>query len=154
MMILARVLRILVLSLIAFAALPDLAAAQSVSDADRTSLAGPWTGMWNSNTHEYGATLTMKVAADGAIEGEIAWTLRKSNRPDYQGKIGKTGTEYVRGQFDPRASQVNFDGYRLDDPNKILGTDKYRLVIGDNRRTMGGLTWDHGTWLGRIFLRR
>ena len=154
MTVFARALRVLTIAVVMCLIVPGLVAAQGLTDADRTALAGPWTGLWNSNTHEYGASLTMKVAADGAVEGQITWTLRKSNRKDYQGKIGQTGIEFVRGRFDPQSSLVAFDGYRLDDPNKILGTDKYRLVVGDNRKTMGGLTWDHNTWMGRIFLRR
>ncbi len=149
-----RTLQFLALALALGAAVPGLAGAQNVSDADREALAGPWNGVWTSNTHVYDASLRMEVAADGQVEGAIIWTLRKSNRPAYQSKIGKTGTEYVRGRFDARASLINVDGYRLDDPNKILGTDKYRLVVSENRKTMGGITWDHNTWGGRIFLRR
>ncbi len=149
-----RALRTLLGALTLCAALTAMAAAQGLSEADRAALAGPWKGLWLSDTHEYEASLKMTVAASGQAEGAITWTLRKSNRPDYQNKLGLTGTEYVRGRFDPRASLLSIDGYRLDDPNKILGTDKYRLVVGDNRKAMGGLTWNHNTWTGRIFLRR
>jgi hypothetical protein len=125
-----------------------------VSAADRAALAGPWKGLWMSDTHEYEASLTMQVAASGRVEGAITWTPRKSNRPDYQSKIGMAGVEHVRGQFNPDTNLVTLTGYRLDDPNKILGVDKYRLVVGDNRKTMGGLTSDNNTWAGRVFLRK
>jgi len=146
--------RMLAVALIAWVASVGWTAAQTVSQADRAALAGPWKGLWVSDTHEYEASLTMQVAASGRIEGTITWTLRKSNRPDYQSKFGMSGTEQVRGQFDPDTSLVTFNGYKLDDPNKILGVDQYRLVVGDNRKTMGGITSEKNTWGGRIFLRR
>lgn len=148
------ILRIVAIALVAWAVSTGVTNAQTVSQADRAALAGPWKGNWSSDTHEYEASLTMQVAASGRIDGAITWTLRKSNRPDYQSKIGMTGTEFVRGQFDPDTSLVTLNGYRLDDPNKILGTDRYRMVVGDSRKTMGGITWSHDTWSGRIFLRR
>jgi hypothetical protein len=154
MTVFARALQNLACALMLCAVLAGSAAAQGVSEADRAALAGPWKGLWLSDTHEYEASLTLVVAANGQAEGSITWTLRKSNRPDYQPKIGMIGIEHVRGRFDPRSSLLSLDGYRLDDPNKILGTDKYRLVLADNRKTMGGITWDHNTWAGRIFLRK
>lgn len=149
-----RTLQIVAMALVLCAGLIGAATAQSVSGDDRAALAGPWKGLWVSDTHEYEASLTMQVAASGRIEGAITWTLRKSSRPDYQSKVGLTGVEHVRGQFNPDTGLVTLTGYRLDDPNKILGTDKYRLAVGDSRKTMGGITWDHGTWAGRIFLRK
>jgi hypothetical protein len=141
-------------ALTALVGCPGLSSAQAVADADRQILAGPWIGIWNSDTMEYGASVSLSVAADGSIEGKIDWTLRKSGRADYASKIGMKGVEYVRGKFQPGSSVVSFDGYRLDDPNKILGTDRYRLILSENRATLGGLTWDHGSWGGRIFLKR
>jgi hypothetical protein len=134
--------------------LPAVAWADSVAEADRAALAGPWRGLWSSDTHDYDALIMLNVSADGQVAGTINWTLRKSPRPDYQNKIGLTGVEHVRGTFNPNSSLLSFDGYRLDDPNKILGTDKYRLVVSENRKTTGGITWDHGSWAGRIFLKR
>lgn len=140
--------------LTAFGAFAGIAAAQSVPAADREALSDLWTGLWQSDTHEYEAAVRLTVQASGRIDGAITWTLRKSNRADYQDKIGKTGVEHVRGQFDPDTSLLTFNGYKLDDPEHILGMDQYRLVVGDNRKTMSGLTADHNTWSGRIFLRR
>ena len=134
--------------------LPPAVLAESVSEADRAALAGPWRGLWRSDAHDYDASIMLNVTKAGQVEGTINWTLRKSPRPDYQSKIGLTGVEHVRGTFRPSSSLLSFDGYRLDDPNKILGTDKYRLVVSETRGTMGGITWDHGSWAGRIFLKR
>lgn len=134
--------------------LPAAVWAESVSETDRAALAGPWRGLWSSDTHDYDASIMLNVTKDGRVEGTINWTLRKSPSPDYQNKIGLTGVEHVRGTFRPSSSLLSVDGYRLDDPNKILGTDKYRLVVSETRATIGGITWDHGSWGGRIFLKR
>lgn len=146
--------RIAAAGLLAVAVWTGTAVAESVSADDRVALSDAWTGLWQSDTHEYEATLKLTVAASGRIDGAITWKLLKSNRPNYQSKIGMTGTEFVRGQFDPDTNLVTFNGYRLDDPNTILGMDQYRLVVGDTRKTMAGLTSDHNTWSGRIFLKR
>jgi len=133
---------------------PAGAWAQNVSATDRAALAGPWQGFWSSDTHEYAASIMLNVAENGQVDGTINWTLRKSPRPEYQAKIGQTGVEHVRGTFRTDASLLAIDGYRLDDPNKILGMDKYRLVLSESRKTLGGITWDHGSWAGRFFLKR
>ncbi len=71
----------------AFALCASAAGAQTVSAADREALAGPWVGRWDSETHEYGATMSLTIGADGSVEGKIDWTLRSSNRPDYKSKV-------------------------------------------------------------------
>jgi hypothetical protein len=129
MKILVRTLLVLICALTLWAGLPGVAAAQVLSESLRTS-------------------------ANGDANGAITWTLRKSSRPEYQAKLGLTGIEHVRGRYDPGTRLLNLDGYRLDDPNKILGTDRYRMVVAENLKAMGGITWDHGRWTGRIFLRR
>jgi len=41
---------------------------------------------------------------------------------------------------------VKMEGVSLDDPNSILGMDKYRLIMSDDGSTLGGITWDNGAW--------
>jgi hypothetical protein len=93
----------------AFALCASAAGAQTVSAADREALAGPWVGRWDSDTHEYGATMSLTIGADGSVEGKIDWTLRSSNRPDYKSKVGLKGIEYVRGTFLSSASVLSID---------------------------------------------
>ena len=131
-----------------------VASAQNLSERARAALAGPWHGFWRSAGYLYEARMRLKVEANGATEGAIDWTLRSASRPDYKDKIGLKGTEHVRGKFFPDAAAMVLDGYRKDDPNTILGLDKYRLVVAENRQTMGGITWDHGPWTGEFFLKR
>ena len=133
---------------------PDAAIAQTVSASDRAALAGPWDGIWTGRGFRYQARMTLDVTASGAIEGAIEWTLLVSPRPNEAGKIGMKGTEFVRGRFDAAASVLNFEGYRKDDPNVVLGLDKYRLVVSDQRKTMGGITSSGGAWNSKFYLSR
>ena len=94
----------------------------------------------------------MRVGTDGAAEGKILWTLKKSNRPDYQDKLGKAGTEFVRGSYDAKSRELLIEGYRRDDPAGILGLDRYKQSFGKTNKTLGGPTWGHGEWDGRLDL--
>jgi hypothetical protein len=51
-----------------------------------------------------------------------------------------TGTEYVKGTFLPEAGVVKMEGWSLEDPNHILGTDQYRLILSDDGKVLGGIT--------------
>jgi hypothetical protein len=48
--------------------------------------------------------------------------------------------------FLPGDGVVKMEGVSLDDPNSILGMDKYRLIMSDDGSTLGGITWDQGAW--------
>jgi hypothetical protein len=69
-----------------------------------------------------------------------------ADRPDYAGKEGRTGVEYIWGSYAPQSRSLNLEGYRRDDPQGILGLDKYRLTLSENLGEIQGITWDHGTW--------
>jgi hypothetical protein len=96
----------------------------------------------------------MIVQNDGRISGQIDWMLVQSPRPEEQAKIGLHGIEFVEGALDPSTGAITLRGVRLDDPNRILGADEYRLVAAPNGQYIVGLTANHGTWEGRIELAR
>jgi hypothetical protein len=126
---------------------------------DREILNGRWQGTWlsvsdKSSGFVYLADLQLTIAADSSASGQITWTLKKSPHPEEQGKLGLTGVEHVRGHFDPRARLLDIEGVRLDDPQRILGLDRYRLVLAENDRVLGGITASQGTWQGLISLSR
>lgn len=146
--------RLFVFGIASLLASLDIAAAQPVSGADRTALAGSWQGSWTGGAFRYEAVMSINVDANGDVEGSINWTLRASPRPNEAGKIGMKGTEYVRGKYYPDASALVLEGHRKDDPNAILGLDKYRLVVSPERKSMGGISWHHGPWNGQFFLAR
>jgi hypothetical protein len=113
-----------------------------------------WHGRWQGAP---GEVFTAKVAlevSDNQLTGHIEWTLAESQREEYRPKIGRSGIEYVKGTFDPETRVVRVEGYQKHDPESILGLDKYELILAPNSRSMGGITWDHGTWKGRFHVIR
>lgn len=135
----------------------SLAAAQggSAPAGDRQLIESPWRGKWLSDKgYLYSATVRLRVDQDFSVDGQIAWVLERSPRAEEQPKLGLGATEYVRGKFFPQARVLRIEGYRKDDPHGVIGLDKYHLVIADNDRVLGGITWNHGDWGGLITLIR
>jgi hypothetical protein len=124
----------------------------AVPAPDLTALRQVWVGEWTSPDSRFDAEMRLTLTADGRVDGQLAWTLRKSPRPEDQAKLGFTGTEHVWGTYDPRSRTLVLEGYRRDDPHQILGLDKYRLVLADGGQVIGGITWDHATWQGKFNL--
>ena len=124
---------------------PDAMAAASVS----TAATGEWHGMWTApGGWLYEADMQISAGLADNITADIHWTLRAAPTAQtaYQGKIGMTGVEHTKGVFLPGDGVVKMEGVSLDDPNSILGMDKYRLIMSDDGSTLGGITWDQGAW--------
>lgn len=102
----------------------------------------------------YGAVMHLSVVSGDSVEGSIAWSLKRSPRPPDQAKLGLRGTEYVRGRYSADCGVLRIAGYRLDDPSEILGMDRYSLVLAETGVSLGGITWDHGSWAGLLMLAR
>ncbi len=133
-------------------ALAALAAAPAAMGADVT---GKWHGFWTApEGWSYEADLTLSVGDGNQLTGDIRWTLRKSPREGEQAKLGRSGVEHVRGFWFPEAGAVRMQGISLDDPDHILGTDVYRLVLSDDGRVMAGITAHHGSWTALFVLTR
>lgn len=117
---------------------------------------GPWRGVWTGGAglSEYQAELNVTIETSGRVDGQFTWMLVRSPRPEEQGKIGMRGVEQVEGAFDPNTGALTLRGTRLDDPNDILETDVYRLVISPDGRHIAGITREGGSWQGRIDLTR
>jgi hypothetical protein len=123
--------------------------------AQQPSVAGAWKGEWTSpEGYLYGAVMHLGVVSGDSVVGSIAWTLKRSPRPADQAKIGLRGTEYVRGRYSADCGVLRVAGYRLDDPSAILGMDRYALLLAETGMSLGGITWDHGTWTGQLLLAR
>jgi hypothetical protein len=118
-------------------------------------LSATWHGFWTApEGWVYEADMVLTADAGNNVTGSIHWTLRKSPRPEEQDKLGMTGIEHVKGRLLPEAGTVQMEGVALDDSNHILGMDKYRLILSDDARVLGGITWHHGDWTAQILLRR
>jgi hypothetical protein len=125
-----------------------------VPAVDRTALVGTWIGTWSGGNFTYDAIVMLDVDATGNVAGTISWTLRSTPNNSGKSKIGLRAIEYVRGKYYPETEAVVLDGYRKDDPNDIWESDKYRLVVSPTHQTMGGITSEHESWAGQMFLRR
>lgn len=132
------------------------------ASAQTSGVAGEWRGIWTNPTgFVFTAELTLEAGAgcktcattgDGSIRGKIVWTLKKvgSNAPEeYAKKVGMTATEFVKGEMKGDGFFV-LSGYEKDDPNGIIGIDKYRLAISDTGQVIGGITFNNGPWTGQF----
>jgi len=143
------------LALAALLALAFAAAAQTRPPLPLNDLSGEWQGQWTSPSGYLFATiLSLKVAADGTAEGQFVWTLKRSPLPQEQRKLGMSATEFVSGKVDSAAGTVSLAGIRKVDPNDVIFTDRYRLVVGENGRSLAGVSGNLGDWDGLVFLQR
>ena len=130
--------------------------------AQTVSVAGEWHGIWTNPaglvftaamTLETGPSCkTCAVVSDGAIRGQIVWTLRKAGSnatPASAGLVGTTAMELVKGEM-RGAGLLVLNGYEADDPTHMKGTDRYRLAISDNGKVVGGITLNGGSWTGQF----
>ena len=123
--------------------------------AQSASPAGDWTGVWTApEGWLYAAVFHLELNSDQTVQGSITWTLKRSPRPEEEAKIGLTGVELVRGNYNNECRTVRLEGYDLDDPNGILGTDRYELILAPTGNSLGGITWHHGPWNGQLLLTR
>jgi hypothetical protein len=142
---------------IALFALPLSSQSTGARAGDHPDAAGHWHGVWTApGGWVYEADLQLAPGLGGAILTDINWTLRAADnsRADMHGKIGMSGVEHVRGDYISSGGYLTMEGYGLDDPNKILSMDKYRLVISDDGTTLGGITFDGGDWNGQLIAKR
>lgn len=119
---------------------------------------GPWQGLWTSHSKEssgyvYQAELHTKLAANNIVEGHINWVLKQTPPDSHLAKkLNATATEFVKGKFDPANRLLILDGVKKDDQHEIIALDKYRLILAENNRVIGGITSSHNTWQGLISL--
>ena len=144
-----------ILALLVGLLLAGPAAAQAEKPLTPADLSGTWRGEWiSARGFLYATILNLRVSPDGLATGNFAWTLKTSPRAEEQVKLGMGATEYVSGRTNTTARTVTLAGTRKDDPNEVIGLDRYKMVVSDDGRVMGGITWNHGDWLGQIILRR
>jgi hypothetical protein len=140
------------LALLVFAA---SAFAQTKPPLPVSDLAGEWHGQWTSPSgYLFTATLFLTVAPDGIADGRFVWTLKRSPLAEEQRKLGLSATEFVSGKADGAAGTLTLAGTRKDDPNDVIFTDRYRLVAGENGRSLAGVSGNLGDWDGLVFLQR
>ncbi len=119
-------------------------------------LTGRWQGQWSS---PFGTTFSANVylestGTNNGVQGQINWTMKNTPQGSKQSNVGLTAVEYVKGSYNTETRMLTMEGYRKDDPNNIVSLDKYRLVLAGDNSSLGGATWNHGRWRGRLSLSR
>jgi hypothetical protein len=143
------------LAALALLVLAASASAQTKPPPPVSDLAGDWHGQWTSPSgYLFTTTLSLKVAPGGVADGRFVWTLKRSPLAEEQRKLGMSATEFVSGKVDSAAGTVTLSGTRKDDPNDVIFTDRYRLVAGENGRSLAGVSGNLGDWDGLVFLQR
>jgi len=97
------------------------------------------------------------IKKDGHATGQFVWTVwavdstNSSLLDMYIEKKGMSGIEYVEGTFNAETNDFYFEGKSKDDPNLILGLDKYHIKLTANKQTIYGTTETEGTNEGLVF---
>ena len=136
------------------------------SAAQTVNVAGEWRGTWTSpDGMVFSAAMTLQtgkgckncaVMGDGAVWGKIVWTLRKAGEnpsPELAAMVGKTATELVKGNVKGE-ELLELNGFVVEDPAEIKGTDQYRLAISEDGKVIGGITLNGGPWTGQFIAMR
>jgi hypothetical protein len=148
-------LKVRLFAALALLVLAASASAQTKPPLPVSDLSGEWHGQWTSPSgYLFTTTLFLKVAPDGTADGRFVWTLKRSPLAEEQRKLGMSATEFVSGKVDGAAGAVTLSGTRKDDPNDVIFTDRYRLVVGENGRSLAGVSGNLGDWDGLVFLQR
>jgi|GEM_PF-1098119 len=101
----------------------------------------------------------MKLEVYGnKINGEIIWTFIFPDRSNpgsvdfYRGKEGLIGIEHISGTINLDSYDVLFEGYKEDDPNNVIGTDKYYAKFSKQLGVIYGKTWSNGDNNGLFYM--
>lgn len=118
----------------------------TIRDWDRSTADRQFQGTWEGEGHRYGFTMQLPVR-DQNIDGSIVWTLLAAPAGSpLASQINATGTERVRGRFDPATWQFTLTGYAVDNPD-LIGIDVYRFVVSPDGLTIRGTTRTNaGDW--------
>lgn len=116
---------------------------------------GEWTMV---NKHDlYTGLFKIEIKKNGTATGEFVWTYLATDSTSQElldllkGKKGTTGIEYLEGNFSVITNDFYFEGIKKDDPNNILGLDKYHIKLSANKLVIYGSTETAGTNEGLLF---
>jgi hypothetical protein len=132
--------------------LDNLPKPSGIGEAERAALGKSWKGTFTDAATVFEAQMQLQPAASGAVAGQIVWTLTRHANPERARNVGKRGIEYVRGTYVQEKRELYLQGYRRDDPDHVIGLDRYRLQLDTANSHMQGITWDNGTQEGKFTL--
>jgi rRNA maturation endonuclease Nob1 len=108
---------------------------------------GNWTG-GNPNNANYTAKAKL-TEVNGEINGQIIWTLQNTKNRKKINKVGSSGVEFVKGNYNPQTLRIFLQGYGKNDPDGIITLNKYELYLSKDNQQISGKTID-----GSLVLRR
>ncbi|MGE0254037.1 MAG: hypothetical protein AB7N54_07010 [Alphaproteobacteria bacterium] len=129
-----------------------LPAATAAQDFSYIRVDGTWNCLWidPSRGYIYECSMTLVQTKSNSIEGNIAWTLVRSPKPEDTERLGTGAVEFVRGVMDPKTGRINFKGYDKEDPVGVIGLDDYKLEVSESGTWMFGPTATNGAGTGRF----
>jgi tetratricopeptide (TPR) repeat protein len=120
--------------------------ASAPASASASAPSGSWSGEWSGDGYTYGLDMSLTVTADHAASGSIVWTLKVSPEQADSARIGHSATEYVAGSYDSQNRTLNVSGYGKEDPEAMIGVDRYRLRLAPDGGALSGNSWNRGKW--------
>jgi hypothetical protein len=105
---------------------------------------GEWTT--KSKTELFTGLFKISIQKNGSVSGDLLWTYISTDSTDgnllamYQGKKGKKAIEFVEGYYDAVTHDMTFAGMKRNDPDNIIGTDKYILKLSRDGTILYGTT--------------
>ena len=108
-----------------------------------------------NTTYKFEFDLILKHKENNQVEGYFIWKVvhydegSSFSKNHYKNRLGTTGKEFVKGNYNPNTKEYLLKGYKKEDPNRIIGLDTYRIKM-DQNGDIGGTTRTSGTWQGRI----
>jgi hypothetical protein len=116
---------------------------------------GEWTS--KNKTDLFTGIFKIDIKKDGIVNAELLWIYRAIDSSNqelvnlYAGKKGKSGIEYATGNFSPNTNDLYIEGKEKDDPDVILGVDKYHLKLTANKQAIYGFSETGGTNEGLLY---
>ena len=108
-----------------------------------------------NTTYVFEFDLLLKHKESDLVEGYFIWKVVRydegslMSKKHYENKLGTTGKEFLKGNYNPNTQEYTLKGFKKEDPNNIIGLDTYRLKVDENG-DIGGTTRTSGSWQGRI----
>ena len=99
--------------------------------------------------------MVLKHKENHDVEGYFIWKVTRYDEGSsfsinhYKDKLGTSGQEFVKGNYNPNTQEYILKGYKKEDPNSIIGLDTYHIKV-DQNGDIGGTTKTSGSWQGRI----
>ena len=112
---------------------------------------GEWTVV---DKKEFFTCIARINAKEGVASGELVWTYWSTDSSSepmkemYKGKKGKKAIEFLEGTYEPGSRDLALEGISKQDPDSIIGMDKYTLKISANGQVIFGKTDNNGDGKG------